>query len=171
MWTLLDGEVTDEARDRLMDWNLEYDGSAAYDPMTGLLDVRYAPRSDGSGERIVLVPFVVPNDWDARYVAEMTADEMLDAWTTRLDRVVASGEPVFVLDVHQWSISQPDNLEALRGFIRYAKACEVCRVETLREAARNARSVLDRYELPATTSGASTAASPLTTPDRPRRQP
>lgn len=156
--------ITDEARDRLMDWNLEYDGSAAYDPMTGLLDVHYAPHSGGVDNRIVVVPFVIPNDWDARYVDDMTPGQMLGAWTSRLDRVVASGEPVFVLDVHQWAVSTPENLEALRGFIRYARSCGVCRVETLREAALHARAVLDRYEPPGTTSGASTAGTPLAMP-------
>lgn len=150
--------ITPEARDRLMDWNLEYDGSAAYDPLTGLVDVHYETHSQGRGDRILVVPFVVPNDWDARHTGSLSADEMLAAWTRRLDAVVASGEPVFVLDVHQWSASEPENLDALRAFIRHAKECGVCRVETLREAAANARRVLDRYELPATTSGASTLA-------------
>ncbi len=144
---------TDETRDRLMDWNLEYDGSDAYDPMTGFLDVRYEARSTGASNRIVVVPFVIPNDYDARWAGTMTAAEMAEAWKIRLDRVIESGEPVFVLDVHQWAISIPENLAALRAFIRYAKACSVCRVETLRQAAGHARAVLDRYELPAPTSG------------------
>ena len=148
--------ITPEARDRLMDWNLEYDGSAAYDPLTSLLDVHYEAQSQGRGDRILVVPFVIPNDWDARYAGRMSADEMLAAWTRRLDAVVASGEPVFVLDVHQWSASLPENLDALRRFIRYAKSCDACRVETLRDAAANAREVLDRYEPPAVTSGDST---------------
>jgi peptidoglycan/xylan/chitin deacetylase (PgdA/CDA1 family) len=145
--------ITDEARDRLMDWNLEYDGSAAYDPMRSLVDVHYAPHSTGADKRIVVLPFIEPNDWDARYVARMSARETLAAWTRRLDRVVASGEPVFVLDVHQWAVSRPADRAALRDFIRYAKRCGRCRIETLRDAARHARRVLDRYELPATTSG------------------
>ena len=156
--------ITDEARDRLIDWNLEYDGSAAYDPLRGLLDVHFAAHSQRPDERILVLPFVIPNDWDARWVGDMSAEEMLSAWTRRLDAVVASGEPVFVLDVHQWAISDPENLEVLRSFIRYAKGCAQCRVETLREAARNARSVLDRYELPATTSGSSTLALPAPPP-------
>jgi peptidoglycan/xylan/chitin deacetylase (PgdA/CDA1 family) len=145
--------ITDEVRDRLMARGLEYDGSAAYDPMTGLLDVRYQRHSAGLDDRIVVVPFVMPNDWDARVVAGLSAPEMALAWTQRLDRVVASGEPVFVLDVHQWSISQPDNREALRRFIRHAKECEQCRVETLRDAARHARTILDRYETASPTGG------------------
>lgn len=148
--------ISDQARDRLMDWNLEYDGSAAYDPLRSMLDVHYAPRSDGGDSRIVVVPFIEPNDWDARYADSLSAAEMLEAWTTRLDAVVASGEPVFVLDVHQWIAAHPENLAAVRDFIRYAKRCDGCRVETLRQAAQNARAVLDRYELPATTSGDST---------------
>ncbi len=149
--------ITDEGRDRLMDWGLEYDGSAAYDPLVGLDDVHYASRSDGGDGRILVLPFVIPNDYDARYVGDLTASEMAEAWMRRLDVVVDAGEPVFVLDVHQWSISLPDNLEALRTFLRYAKACATCRVETLRDAAANARAELDRYELPATTSGTATA--------------
>lgn len=145
--------ITDEGRDRLMDWNLEYDGSAAYDPMKSMLDVHYAPDSEGLDDRIVVVPFVMPNDYDARMIGGLSADEMLEAWTTRLDKVVGSGEPVFVLDVHQWLISKPDNLAALRGFIDYAQACDLCRVETLREAAQHARDVLDRYESARVTSG------------------
>jgi peptidoglycan-N-acetylglucosamine deacetylase len=145
--------ISDEARDRLMDWNLEYDGSAAYDPLRNFLDVHYAPRSDGGDNRIVVVPFIEPNDWDARFADTLSADEMLEAWTRRLDAVVASGEPVFVLDVHQWITADPENFGAVREFIRYAKGCDSCRVETLREAAQNARATLDRYELPATTSG------------------
>jgi hypothetical protein len=153
--------ISDEARDRLMDWDLEYDGSAAYDPLKNLLDVHYAPHSTGADNRIVVVPFIEPNDWDARYADSLSATEMLEAWATRLDAVVASGEPVFVLDVHQWIAADPENLAAVREFIRYAKRCDECRVETLREAARNARSVLDRYELPSTTSGETTKLETL----------
>jgi peptidoglycan/xylan/chitin deacetylase (PgdA/CDA1 family) len=152
--------ITDEVRDRLMEWNVEYDGSAAYDPLKSLVDVHYAPQSQGADQRIVVLPFVIPNDWDARYVGAASAGEMLAGWKRRLDKVVALGEPVFVLDVHQWSASRPDNLAAVRGFIRYARACRVCRVETLREAARNARSILDRYELPAATSGSGETVAP-----------
>jgi peptidoglycan/xylan/chitin deacetylase (PgdA/CDA1 family) len=152
--------ITDEVRDRLMEWNIEYDGSAAYDPLKSLVDVHYAPQSQGADQRVLVLPFVIPNDWDARYVGGRSAGEMLDGWKRRLDKVVALGEPVFVLDVHQWSASRPDDLAALRGFIRYAKACDACRVQTLRDAARNARSVLDRYELPAATSGEGATVAP-----------
>jgi peptidoglycan/xylan/chitin deacetylase (PgdA/CDA1 family) len=145
--------ITDEARDRLMDWNLEYDGSVAYDPMRSLVDVHYAAHSTGADKRIVVLPFIEPNDWDARFVARMSARKTLEAWTTRLDRVLESGEPVFVLDLHQWSASRPADRAALRDFIRYAKRCGRCRIETLRDAARHARRVLDRYEIPAITSG------------------
>lgn len=150
--------ITSAVRDLLMDRNLEYDGSAAYDPLESLLDVRYVPHSGGRDVRIVVVPFIVPNDWDALHIAGKSPDEMLAGWKARLDHVVDRGEPVFVLDVHQWLISSPPNLAALRGFIQYAKRCGVCRIETLRDAARNARSVLDRHELAGPTSGAPVAA-------------
>jgi hypothetical protein len=143
-----------------MEWNVEYDGSAAYDPLESLVDVHYAPHSQGADKRVVVLPFVIPNDWDARYVGGLSAGEMLAGWKRRLDKVVALGEPVFVLDLHQWSASRPDNLAAVRGFIRYAQACRACRVQTLREAARHARRVLDRYELPAATSGAGATVAP-----------
>ncbi len=154
--------ITAESRDVLIDANLEYDGSDAYDPLNSLIDVRYEQHSRGTGKRIVVIPFIIPNDWDARYVGKKSATQMLEAWKTRLDRVVESGEPVFVLDVHQWAISSPENLAALRSFIQYAKGCDTCRVETLREAAKNARTVLDRYELPAPTSGEPTDVTPGT---------
>ncbi len=149
--------ITSESRDVLIDANLEYDGSDAYDPLNSLIDVRYERHSAGGDKRIVVIPFIIPNDWDAQFVGDMSAAQTLEAWTTRLDRVVASGEPVFVLDVHQWAVSTPENLAVLRSFIQYAKKCDTCRVETLREAAQNARTVLDRYELPAPTSGTQTA--------------
>ena len=105
--------ITSASRDRLMAWNLEYDGSAAYDPLQSLLDVHYEGHSEGKPVRILVIPFIMPNDWDARYVAGMSATSMLEAWKQRLDRVIEIGEPVFVLDIHQWSASQPDNLAAL----------------------------------------------------------
>jgi peptidoglycan/xylan/chitin deacetylase (PgdA/CDA1 family) len=152
--------ITDVARDRLIEWNLEYDGSDAYDPLRSLIDVRYEPHSDGRGRRIVVLPFVMPNDWDARYVGGLSARATAAAWARRLDRVVALGEPVFVLDVHQWAASRPGDLAALGSFIRHAKRCARCRIEPLRAAARHARRVLDRYELPAPTSGAGATRAP-----------
>lgn len=152
--------ITPESRDRLIEWNLEYDGSDAYDPLRSLVDVRYEAHSRDPSRRIVVLPFIMPNDWDARYVAGLSARDTLAAWKQRLDRVVQIGEPVFVLDVHQWAISRPADREALRGFIRYAKRCADCRIETLREAARHARGVLDRYEPPAATSGAGPTRQP-----------
>ncbi len=156
--------ITDESRDRLMSWNLEYDASAAYDPLQSLLDVHYAGHSNGENARIVVIPFVMPNDWDARYVAKMSADEMLEAWKSRLDRVIEIGEPSFVLDIHQWLISRPENLAALRAFIDYARARPEVRFVTLREAARQARAILDRDEFPVPTSG--DKKPPLAAPKR-----
>ena len=76
--------ITDLARDQLIRAGLEYDGSAAYDPLTSLIPVRYATRSDGGPGRIVVVPFVIPNDWDARVINELSAEEMSAAWQQRL---------------------------------------------------------------------------------------
>ena len=145
--------ITSASRDRLMAWNLEYDGSAAYDPLQSLLDVHYEGHSEGKPSRILVIPFIMPNDWDARYVAGMSAASMLEAWKQRLDRVIEIGEPVFVLDIHQWSASQPDNLAALQAFIRHVKSRAGCQIVTLRDAARHARDLLDRYEPQHPTSG------------------
>ena len=137
--------ITDHVRDLLIDARLEYDGSAAYDPMSGFLDIAYAHHSTKPGAKILVIPFIMPNDYDARFGANLSADEMLAGWKQRLDRVLENREPCFVLDIHQWSASQPDNLEAVRQFIRYAKSRPRCRLVTLQEAARQARRV-DRYE-------------------------
>jgi peptidoglycan/xylan/chitin deacetylase (PgdA/CDA1 family) len=145
--------ISDVSRDRLMAWNLEYDGSEAYDPLKSFLDIHYAEHSAGAAARILVIPFIMPNDWDARALEEMSAEAMLEAWKERLDRVIEIGEPVFVLDVHQWSASQPENLAALRDFIRYVNGRSGCKIVTLREAARHARAVLDRYEPHLPTSG------------------
>jgi len=145
--------ITDEARDQLMAWNLEYDGSVSYDPLDSLLDVYYAPHSEGKDIRILVLPYISPYDRNARYGEGMSANKMLVAWKKRLNRVIELGEPTIVLDIHQQAASQPDYLATLRAFIRYAKNCQECRIVTMREAARHARDVLDRYELPAATSG------------------
>jgi len=145
--------ITDVSRDRLMEWNLEYDGSIAYDPLKSLLDVHYVRHSEDKNARILVIPFIIPNDWDARYVAKMTADEMLQAWKKRLEQVYRSGEPVFVLDIHQWLASRPENLVAVHDFIRYVKSQPDFQFVTLRTAAKQARVILDRYEPAMPTSG------------------
>jgi hypothetical protein len=68
---------------------------------------------------------------------KLSAPEMQAAWVERLRATVAAGDPLFVVDVHQWTASQPDNLAAVRGFIRLAKSLPQCRVVTLRDAAQH----------------------------------
>jgi peptidoglycan/xylan/chitin deacetylase (PgdA/CDA1 family) len=140
--------ITSKVLDYLIDQKLEYDGSAAFDPMDSFVDVDYVSHTLDPQRHIVVVPFIVPNDYDARIEAGKSAANMLEEWKVRLDRVIERREPCFVLDIHQWSASQPANLESVRQFIRYAKTKERCRLVTLREAARNAREVIDHYELP-----------------------
>ncbi len=101
--------ITDESRDRLMDWNLEYDGSAAYDPLTSLLDVRLrGALRRGADDRDPRGALRDPERLGRALGGRRCRPPRCStAWTRRLDVVVASGEPVFVLDVHQWAISDP----------------------------------------------------------------
>jgi len=130
--------ITPGGRDYLIERGMAYDGSAAYDPMVSLMDAGYDRHSSGDGRTIMVVPFVMPNDWDALYVAQVDAERMGRLWRERLDRVVDSGEPVFVLDVHQWLASRPDVMAVLREFIRDAKGRASCKLMPLRDAAVHA---------------------------------
>jgi peptidoglycan/xylan/chitin deacetylase (PgdA/CDA1 family) len=138
--------ITAAGRDALIEHGLAYDGSAAYDPLHALLDAEYAEHSSADGRRILVVPFIIPNDWDALHVKEMSVDAMVQAWRERLDAVTASGEPVFVLDVHQWIASRPEVLDGLRAFIREARDRSDCRVMTLNEAAAHVRAFIRQTE-------------------------
>ena len=145
--------LTENAADRLIEWNLEYDGSVAYDPMTSFLDAAYQYYDGDVPARIISIPYISPNDYDARFEMKLTARQMAEAWKARLDRVLQTGEPSFVLDLHQWIACRDDNLAAVRDFIRYAKSKPKCRLVTFREAARRVRSLLDTCEIPCPTSG------------------
>ena len=138
--------ITDIARDRLIERGLFYDGSAAYDPLLEYHDVQLVSHTTNPRAGILVIPFIIPNDWDARFLAKQSANEMLAAWRERLTAVVDAGEPTFVLDIHQWIASQPDNLAAVREFLHTAKACPSCRVGTLNEAAHHALEELRRAE-------------------------
>jgi len=131
--------LTPGGRDRLIEHGLLYDGSAAYDPEVSLIDVERVSHSQAEVPgSILLVPFIMPNDWDALYVAGVDAAEMGALWRRRLDLVADMDEPVFVLDVHQWLEAREDARQALRGLLRHARARSDCRLMTLAEAARHA---------------------------------
>lgn len=138
--------VTRHVLNELIDRGLSYDGSEAFDPMTSYVDANYV--RGGRNRRILQIPYSLPNDYDARRQERISARQMLSKWTQRLDQTASQGEPVFVLDVHQWSITEPDNLDALRQFIRYARGKPGCRVETLEQAALHVHRIIDAYELP-----------------------
>jgi peptidoglycan/xylan/chitin deacetylase (PgdA/CDA1 family) len=145
--------ITDNGRDLLIERRLEYDGSAAYDPMVSQLDVDYAHHTSGDGRRIIVVPFIMPNDWDALRSMKVSPTQMEQMWRERLARVAAQGEPVFVLDVHQWLASAREEMEVLRQFIALAKSRSDCRLMTLREAADHARNTIEQVEHAAATAG------------------
>ena len=145
--------ITEAGRQRLISLGAEYDGSAAYDPEVTSHDAQIVRSDDDSNRDIVVVPFLMPNDYDARFIDKLSAEQMLAAWKRKLLAVRAAGQSVAVLDIHQWLASQPENLAAVREFIRFAKSQPECRVVTLREAARHARQEIDRVES-ATTAGA-----------------
>ena len=138
--------ITDAARDRLIERGFFYDGSLAYDPLTTYEDARLSAYTRNPDNGIVVVPFIVPNDWDARRVQKLTAPQMLDAWCGRLNAVADAKELCFVLDVHQWLVTEPDNFEALRGFIRAVKARGDCRFLTLDATARHVLGGIERLE-------------------------
>jgi len=138
--------ITDAARDRLIELGMFYDGSLAYDPMTSHEDCRLVAHTRKPDSGIVLVPFIVPNDWDARRILKLSAPRMLDAWCGRLNAVADAKELCFVLDVHQWLVTEPDNFEALRGFIRAVKARDDCRFLTLDGTARHVLREIERLE-------------------------
>ncbi|MGZ8202905.1 MAG: polysaccharide deacetylase family protein [Burkholderiales bacterium] len=129
--------ITDAARDRLIAHGILYDGSAAYDPLTSWMNADVARATDDPRAGIVVLPFIIPNDYDARREQRLSASKMQAAWASRLRATVAAGEPLFVLDIHQWTASQPDNLSAVQAFIRLAKATPECRILTLRDAAQH----------------------------------
>ena len=145
--------ITEAGRQRLISLGAEYDGSAAYDPEVTSHDAQIVRSDDDSNRDIVVVPFLIPNDYDARFIDKLSAEQMLAAWKRKLLAVRAAGQSVAVLDIHQWLASQPENLAAVREFIRFAKSQPRCRVVTLREAARHARQEIDRVES-ATANGA-----------------
>ncbi len=104
-------------------------------------------RAENDASRgIVVLPFIIPNDWDARFESGQSASEMAAAWVRRLEKVAASGEPCFVLNIHQWIASLSDNLDAVRTFIRAAKARPDCRVLPLRETAQRTLAEMLRPE-------------------------
>ena len=138
--------LTEAGRQHLIHLGAEYDGSAAYDPEVTSHDAQIVRGDDDATRDLVVVPFLIPNDYDARFVEKLSAEQMLAAWQRKLLAVRATGQSVAVLDIHQWLASQPENLAAVRAFIRFAKAQPGCRVVTLREAARHARAEIQRVE-------------------------
>lgn len=138
--------ITDAARDRLIERGLFYDGSLACDPLVSYEDARLVAHTRNPEAGVVVVPFTVPNDWDARRILGLTASGMLDAWRERLDAVADAKELCFVLDVHQWLVTEPGNFEALRGFIRAVKARGDCRFLTLDGTARHVLREIERLE-------------------------
>lgn len=138
--------ITDQARNRLVEHGLFYDGSEAYDPLKSYMDPQIATHTDDGSNGIVVLPFIVPNDWDARYLLKLSAAEMQQAWNERLAKVADAGEPCFIIDIHQWIASQPDNLEAVRQFIRSVKARPDCRLMTLNDTAHHVLNELQRAE-------------------------
>lgn len=130
--------ITPHARRHLIELGLEWDGSLAYDPMTSSGEPEIV-RSDNGADSITLVPFIVPNDWDALHLARVSTERMLELWRERLDRAVAEGAPVFVIDVHQWMASRPSEMAAIRTILNEALRRPECRVTTVGGAALHAR--------------------------------
>ena len=141
--------ITDAARDRLIERGYFYDGSAAFDPLETYHEPFLDFHDSGDGRAIVVVPFVIPNDWDARFLNGLDPAATLAEWSKRLEKMASEKQPCFVLDVHQWSASRTEDLEVLRQFIRLAKARPDCRFATLHEAAEHALDYLREGEAPA----------------------
>jgi peptidoglycan/xylan/chitin deacetylase (PgdA/CDA1 family) len=138
--------ITDAARNRLIEHGLFYDGSEAYDPTLGYLDPQIVAHTAHPETGIVVVPFIIPNDYDARMVQNLSASGMLDAWVKRLQIVADAGEMCFVLDMHQWLVTQPDNFAALRQFIRVVKSRKDCRLLTLHDTAKHVLAEIQKAE-------------------------
>ncbi|MCE9612099.1 MAG: polysaccharide deacetylase family protein [Chthoniobacter sp.] len=138
--------ITDIARERLIHHGLLYDGSAAYDPLVSYCGPEIVRAANDPTRGIMVMPFIFPNDWDARFVAGLSAPEMAAAWIRGLDKMAAAGEPCFIINTHQWISSLSDNLAALRTFIRAAKARPDCRILTLRDTARHTLTGMLRIE-------------------------
>ncbi|MCB1203343.1 MAG: polysaccharide deacetylase family protein [Verrucomicrobiae bacterium] len=134
--------ITQASRNRLIERGYFYDGSDAFDPMLSTMEPYLVEHESGDGRGIVVVPFVVPNDWDALFVEGLTREQMLEEWTKRLDKMVDEKQPCFVLDIHQWIASRPGDIDVLRDFIRYAKSKSGVRFETLHGAAEHALAYL-----------------------------
>jgi peptidoglycan/xylan/chitin deacetylase (PgdA/CDA1 family) len=141
--------ITDAARDRLIERGYFYDGSAAFDPLETYLEPFLDLHDSGDGRAIVVVPFVIPNDWDARFLNGLDPAATLTEWSKRLEKMASEKQPCFVLDIHQWSASRDEDLEVLRQFIRIAKSRPDCRFATLHEAAEHALAYLREGEAPA----------------------
>lgn len=131
--------ITEPLRDHLIDHGMAYDGSLAYDPLTSYLDAAIHLHPSDPSRSIVTIPFVIPNDWDALRLMNVSPEQMLELWIERLDHVTWLQEPVFVIDVHQWLAAGDAELATLRAFIREVKSRPDCRMVTLRDAAAHAR--------------------------------
>lgn len=131
--------VTPLVRRRLLERGIEWDGSAAYDPTSTTLDPWIELHPDHDDRSLLVIPFVIPNDWDALFVGGDSPQRMLTKWNERLDLAIEQDESVFVIDVHQWIASRDAELAVLREFLNGAKSRSECRVVSVREAARAAR--------------------------------
>lgn len=149
--------ITAHARQVLLAQGYAWDGSEAFDPTHALLDPWEA--ADG-GRSLIVLPFAMPNDWDARYVEGIDADAMLERWLAALDAARASGSPFFVLDVHQWLVTRPDNLAALERFVVEAKSRAGVRFVTCSRMADDARRRLEAANTPSAGTAAADAATP-----------
>lgn len=142
--------VTPDVRQHLLETRLAWDGSAAYDPATTFIDATlvgdHGALADDPAGSIIVLPFIVPNDWDALHIDGATPEAMLAMWRERLDLVVAAGEPVFILDLHQWIASRPDVLPAVRSFLEGVKARQDCTLMPVRELASRTREHIRRVE-------------------------
>jgi peptidoglycan/xylan/chitin deacetylase (PgdA/CDA1 family) len=131
--------ITPRLRDHLLERGVAWDGSAAYDPLRTAMDAEILGDASDPARSMVVIPFIIPNDWDALYVARDSPDQMLEQWKERLDIVARSGEPVFVIDVHQWIASGTEEIRVLKAFIEHAMARSDCSVVPMRDAAMAVR--------------------------------
>ncbi|MBL9119747.1 MAG: polysaccharide deacetylase family protein [Phycisphaerae bacterium] len=138
--------VTPLVRDHLLAQGILWDGSAAYDPMVSSLDASVVTDPNDPSRSIVVIPFIVPNDWDALFLNKVTPQRMLALWNERLDRVIEAGEGVFVIDVHQWIASRPEEMSVIAEFLTGVKNRTNCRIVPLREMAMRVREQVGHVE-------------------------